>query len=75
MFAESGVDRQRASNDACKPYELKKGEIIERSQARLEEFEVFRTPWRSEDKRMPLSSEWASQMDSYITAPCKPLIL
>ena len=64
---------QRASNDACKPYELKKGEVIERSQARLEEFEVFRTPWKNEDKRMPLSSEWASQKDSYVTTSCKPL--
>jgi len=64
---------QRASNDACKPYELRHGEVIERSQARLEEFEVFRTPWRNEDKRMPLSSEWASQVDSYLSTECKPL--
>jgi hypothetical protein len=33
---------QRSSTDACKPYELKPGSVIERMQAHLEQFEVNR---------------------------------
>ena len=66
---------QRASNDACKPYELRKGEVVERSQGRLEEFEVFRVPWGREDQRVSLGIEWASLTDCYKTVTCKPLSL
>ena len=65
---------QRASNDACKPYELRTGEVIERSQARLEEFEVFRTPWEREDQRVSLGVEWASLTDCFAAASCKAQI-
>ena len=67
---------QRASSDACKPFELKKGEVVERSQAALEEFEVFRTSWGdSENMRLGLGLEWASLGDSYTTSECDPLKL
>jgi hypothetical protein len=48
---------QQASTDACKPFELKAGDIIERRVAHLEQFEVLRCRWREEAKRLPLAAE------------------
>lgn len=48
---------QQTSSDACKPFELKTGDIIERKVAQLEQYEVFRCRWREEAKRRPLSEE------------------
>jgi hypothetical protein len=48
---------QQASNDACKPFELKPGDIVERKICHLEQFEVFRCRWREENKRRSLEEE------------------
>jgi len=64
---------QRASSEACKPYELKKGDVIERGQAHLEQFEVFRAAWRQENKRKPLAEEWESSKDCFLAFSCDPL--
>ena len=64
---------QRASTEACKPFELKQGEVIERSQAVLEEYEVYRVPWRVEAKRIRLDNEWPSLIDCYRQSECDPI--
>lgn len=64
---------QRASSEACKPFELKSGEVIERSQSVLEEYEVYRKPWKDEAKRIRLDHEWPSLVDCYRTSDCDPL--
>lgn len=48
---------QRSSSEECKPYELKPGEIIERNQGSLQDFEVFRCRWEKEGQRQPYVSE------------------
>jgi hypothetical protein len=64
---------QRSSTDACKPFELKAGEVVERTQAVLEEYEVYRVPWRDEAKRMRLDNEWPSLVDCFRQSDCEPL--
>ena len=64
---------QKASSEACKPFELKSGEVIERSQAVMEEYEVYRKQWKEEDKRMRLNCEWPALSDSYRVSDCDPL--
>lgn len=66
---------QRASNEHCKPYELKKGEVIERLQARLEEYDVLRCEWRSEEERVKFTKEYDSLADSYVVSECNALSL
>ena len=58
---------QRASNDACKPYELRVGDVVERLQSNLEQFEVFRSQWKGEGEasRRSLQDEWAGLVDCY----------
>lgn len=48
---------QQASSEACKPFDLKPGDIIERRVAQLEQFEVYRSRWREETRRLPLIEE------------------
>jgi len=60
---------QRASNDACKPYEVKPGQVIERLQNHLEQFEVFRTAWIHESSRKSLVAEFELLEDCYIANP------
>lgn len=38
--------------------DLKPGDVLERIQGNLEEFEVFRVPWRNEKARKSLQQEW-----------------
>ena len=64
---------QQATTEACKPFELKKGEVIERTQSNLEEYEVYRVPWKVEAQRMPLETEWASLHQSYRQSDCDPI--
>jgi len=64
---------QRASSEACKPFELKAGEVIERSQGVLEEYEVYRKAWRDESKRVRLDHEWPSLVDCYRASECDPI--
>lgn len=66
---------QRASSEACRPYELKAGEVVERMQSSLEQFEVFRSPWKGEGEaqRKGLSDEWASLADCYVSLDVEPL--
>ena len=64
---------QQATTEACKPFELKKGEVIERGQSALEEYEVYRMPWKEELQRMSLDGEWASLEDNYRSCDCDPL--
>ena len=66
---------QRASSDACKPYELRPGEVVERVQSNLEQFEVFRSPWRGagEASRLGLVDEWAALTDCYVALDVEPL--
>jgi len=61
---------QKSSNDACKPYDLKAGDVIERNQAHLEQFEVFRTKWKQEGMRKPFQDEWKIMMECYIQTEC-----
>jgi hypothetical protein len=57
---------QKASNEACKPYELKPGVVIERQQAVIERFEVFRVPWSQEPMRMPLREELSGLTECFL---------
>ena len=61
---------QRPSTDACRPYDLKPGVTVERHQAHLEQFEVFRCRWEQEEGRAPLRVDWNSQNDCYIGLDC-----
>ena len=61
---------QQATTEACKPFELKKGEVIERPQCVLEEYEVYRMPWKDEQRRVGLDGEWSSMIDCYRTTEC-----
>jgi len=61
---------QKSSNDACKQYDLKAGDVIERNQAHLEQFEVFRTKWKQEGLRKPLQEEWKIMMECYMQTEC-----
>lgn len=61
---------QKASSDACKPFELKAGVTVERHQAHLEQFEVFRCRWEQEDGRMSLQNEWTALADCYVPLNC-----
>ena len=57
---------QKGSTEACKKYEVKPGEVLERIQSHLEQFEVFRVKWKQEGLRQPLLAEWNSMKDCYI---------
>ena len=48
---------QSPSSEACKPYELRPGVVVERQQSSIEKFEVFRTPWIQEVSRRSLVEE------------------
>ncbi len=61
---------QRTSDEACKPYDLKSGEVLERMQGHLEQFEVFRCAWREENKRKPLQEEWRAMSDCFVQTDC-----
>lgn len=61
---------QKASNDQCKAYEVKPGEVLMRYQDHLEQFEVFRASWRQEPGRRPLSVEWPALAECYIQTDC-----
>mmetsp|Transcript_121 Transcript_121/g.211 ORF Transcript_121/g.211 Transcript_121/m.211 type:complete len:537 (-) Transcript_121:3610-5220(-) len=61
---------QRGSCEACKPFEPRPGEVLERRQEHLEQFEVFRTEWRQEKLRRPLLQEWASLQECFQPADC-----
>jgi len=43
--------------EGTKKYELKSGVVVCRTEAHLEQFEVFRTTWEQENGRRPLQSE------------------
>lgn len=57
---------QRSSTEEVRKYEAKPGEVLERMQAHIEEFEVFRVPWRQENLRKSLQQEWESLKDCFI---------
>ena len=59
---------QRGSSEACKPFELKMGEVLERQQIHLEQFEVFRAEWKQEKLRRPLLQEWITLQECFIPA-------
>lgn len=61
---------QRSSNEKCKPFELRPGEVLERFQAHLEQFEVFRGAWKHEKGRMSLHEEWASLSECFQQTDC-----
>jgi hypothetical protein len=61
---------QRTADEACKPYDLKSGEVLERMQAHLEQFEVFRCAWREENKRKPLQEEWKAMVECFVQTDC-----
>ncbi len=50
---------------ACKPYANKPGDVIERSVANIEIFEVFRALWHDEAGRRPLKEEWSLLADCF----------
>ena len=57
----------RASSEACKPYELRPGVVIERRQTHIDSFEVFRAVWVNEALRRPLREELATLAESFLT--------
>jgi hypothetical protein len=57
---------QKSTNDACKPYDIKSGDVISRVQMNLEQFEVTRCTWKVEEERKSLETEWNSLKDSYV---------
>lgn len=56
------------SDPACRPYELQ--QVLERFQADVEKFDVFRCPWDKEDLRMTLWQEWAALSECYVQLNC-----
>lgn len=62
---------QRSSSPACAPYELMPGEVIERTQDSLQEFEVFRCPWDDDEHRHPYTVELTSLLSCYYDLPAK----
>mmetsp|Transcript_28821 Transcript_28821/g.48622 ORF Transcript_28821/g.48622 Transcript_28821/m.48622 type:complete len:1741 (+) Transcript_28821:136-5358(+) len=58
---------QKANNEKCKPYNLKPGEVVERTQAHIEQFEVFRSPWREEKSRRSLSEDLQTLSNCFLT--------
>jgi hypothetical protein len=61
---------QRATpKEACKPYDLKAGQVVEKQQSHLEQFEVFRCAWAEENKRKALREELDLLADCYIANP------
>lgn len=58
---------QRASDDACKPYELRPGVVVERPQPQVEKFEVFRAPWQQEHMRRPLREELSGLSECFLS--------
>lgn len=61
---------QKNSTEACKQFELKPGEIIERTQDHLEQFVVYRCRWNEENKRRPFADDWDSLTACFIAADC-----
>jgi hypothetical protein len=61
---------QKASNENCKPYELRSGEVIERMGSHIEQFEVFRSVWLHEKLRRPLREDLKSLSDCFLHYPC-----
>jgi hypothetical protein len=57
---------QKSTNDACKPYDIKSGDVISRVQMNLEQFDVTRCTWKVEEERKSLQQEWNSLIDSYV---------
>jgi Ca2+-binding EF-hand superfamily protein len=57
---------QKATTEACKPYELKPGVIGQRVQNALERFEVFRCAWSDESLRRPQWEDWSSMSECFI---------
>lgn len=58
---------QKSSNEAARRYEVKPGEVLERMQGHLEQFEVWRCPWRQEENRLSLRQEWEALKDCFIS--------
>ena len=58
---------QKANTDKCKPYNLKPGEVVERTQAHIEQFEVFRAPWRDEKGRRSLAEDLQTLSACFLT--------
>jgi hypothetical protein len=58
---------QKANNEKCKPYNLKPGEVVERTQAHIEQFEVFRSPWREEKSRRSLAEDLKTLSNCFLT--------
>lgn len=48
-------------------YALPVGDVIERTQADIEKFEVFRIMWKQEALRRPLQEEWSLLADCYVS--------
>jgi hypothetical protein len=61
---------QKGSNEACKRYEVKPGDVMERVQGHLEQFEVFRCKWKQEQARQSLMQEWQALNECYQVMDC-----
>jgi hypothetical protein len=60
----------RSSNDHCKQYEVKVGEVLKRQQSHIEQFEVFRMKWKEEKMRKSLNDEWNCLADCFVDNDC-----
>lgn len=48
---------QTSTTNSCKPFDLQPGAVMERAEASITQFEVYRTPWEQELLRKPLHEE------------------
>jgi len=61
---------QKSTTEACKRYDVKIGDVLERLQGHLEQFEVYRVPWAQEKMRLSLSEEWNLLKECYRNMDC-----
>lgn len=48
---------QTSTTESCKAFDLQPGAVVERAEANITQFEVYRVPWEQELSRKPLQEE------------------
>ena len=51
-------------------YELRQGDVLERQQVHIEQFEVYRGEWKDERDRLSLVTEYGTLGDCFLPANC-----
>lgn len=70
LWLEVVWQRASPSMKTYKKFELRPGEVLERQQQDLEQFEVFRSEWMQEQSRLNLPQEYASLDDCFVAVDC-----